>query len=457
MPATIEAPVLIFVSPNGNDQNPGTQALPLRTFEEAVRRLQPLWGKLQRIKLAPGTYILPASPSITSIFLGQAAGVNGEPLVVEGAFADQIGSRQIQGAAQGSLTFTGTAVVADTLIGSRLRFTSGPAMGQAHVVTGNGANTLTVKASFSPVPVDGDSFVIERPAVEIVYPTGMSFYGGGASLLVLMGLRFRPQNAAERLRSGLKRRAGELPFFQLSGGLQAYAEGCEWNMDGGIFQVVEQATLRAGDVAGLITQGLLSSLDSEVTDLGCYAHNGLPASPQVNGAAGFRASNGFISGPWMLRKIGVNAQGGGLTFFSTSAKECSFTCDGFYRASYIEVYGPGRIENAPGDAAFKVSHGGRLRLFQIEVLKAKGSAIIADEGSLVLLEEGVTGTGNVQYGVWANNGAQIRADAKTNVTGTKGNLRLGIPETPRSWTEAEDPKGISDPITFTRIKKIPQS
>lgn len=436
--------VRIHVSPNGNDQNPGTPDQPLRTFEEAVRRLQPLWSKQQRIKLEPGTYTLPALPSIFSVSLGQAVGAEGEPLVIEGAFADQIGNRQVTTAAGASLTFAGNPVRPDTLMGSRLRFTSGPAAGQVHVVTGNSANTLTVKSAFSPVPAAGNSFVIERPAVEIVYPQGMTFYGGGASLLVLVGLRFRPQKPS----------VGN--FFQFSGGLQIYAEGCEWNMNGGIFQVVEQSTLNAGGVGGLIALGLLSSLDNEILDLGCYACNGLKASPQVDGAAGFRASNGFISGSWVFQKIGVNVQGGGLTLFNPVAKACSFTCDGFYGTAHLELRGPGRIENAPEDAAgkvdaVKVSHGGHLRIVDMEINGAV-NAIFADEESLVFLER-VTGTGKARFGVTADNGTRVRADADTNVTGKSGDILLSRHR--HSWSEAQVPAGITDAATFTRIEKLP--
>jgi hypothetical protein len=101
-------------------------------------------------------------------------------------------------------------------------------------------------------------------------------------------------------------------------------------------------------------------------------------------------------------------------------------------------------------------------MLDMEILNAKGtgrsgdtrgSAVVVDEDSLALLS-GVTGTGNTQYGVRADHGARVRADAKTKVTGAKGDIRVGgaVGGVTHSWSQV--PAGISDPATFTRIEKL---
>jgi len=80
-----------YVSPNGNDAAPGTQAKPFATLARAQQAARPIVGKKTvTINLRAGTYYLPAPLVLTSADSGTKAApvtyqaYNGEPVVVSG-------------------------------------------------------------------------------------------------------------------------------------------------------------------------------------------------------------------------------------------------------------------------------------------------------------------------------------------------------------------------------------
>jgi len=432
--------ILIFVSSSGADSNPGTKDQPLLTFEEAIRRLQPLWRRQQRIKLLPGTYTI--SKPVLEIYLGQLVGAEAGRLVIEGGFSSVAGDRKVTATSAGShpvsVTDATLALAADALVGARLRFTSGVLSGQAYLVAANTNNTLTVNGSLSAAPAPGDSFVIERPNVTLEPDFGMAFYGSSATQLVMLGLRFHPK------------KTGPNAFFQLSGGMQVWAEGCEWDMNGGIFQVVEHCILTAGGVQGL---AVVDDVATPLRSSGCYIQNGFKGGKAVDEAAGFRASQGFIWGSWVARNTDINVQGGGM-LLTLTANGCGLTVDGFYGSSYLELTGPGWIADVPDQDAIQVSRGGHLKVSNMEIRNAKLNAIFVDQDSLALLRV-TRGKGNQQFGLRADHGARVRIETRSgsptvSMTGALGDILLG--STKHSWSEV--PAGISDPATFTRIESM---
>jgi hypothetical protein len=79
------------------------------------------------------------------------------------------------------------------------------------------------------------------------------------------------------------------------------------------------------------------------------------------------------------------------------------------------------IVNSPGDAV--VFDGSRGTLDRVTINDSVGNAIAADGGFLDMLS--VQGTGNGGLGLSASDGAIVRADASTSVTGTGGDLQSG--------------------------------
>lgn len=239
MEALAEKDILIFVSTSGKDTNPGTQARPIRTFGEAVRRLQPLWLKKQRIIFAPGRYEVgktdAVDPKMFYIHLGHQVGGEGEPLVIQGAFKTEL-SGVVQ--TQEGNTFTDKSLSLlgpDKHAGARVRFISGPLTGQAYLIHGNIGKTIKVVGTLGQGIV-GARYVIERPAVIIEYEQGLVFEGGGATELFMTGINWMPKDA----------KAGAKNFFQVNGGIKLFAEGCEWDMRGGIFQASQTANVIFG-------------------------------------------------------------------------------------------------------------------------------------------------------------------------------------------------------------------
>jgi hypothetical protein len=72
------------------------------------------------------------------------------------------------------------------------------------------------------------------------------------------------------------------------------------------------------------------------------------------------------------------------------------------------------IVNSPSDAV--VFHGSRGALDHVTINASTGNAVVSDGGFLDMIS--VQGTGNGGLGLLASDGALVRADANTNVTGT---------------------------------------
>lgn len=448
MEALAEQDVFIFVSTTGNDTNPGTQDAPLRSFEEAVRRLRPLWRKKQRIILAPGTYKIgdggPTKHPDFMVRLGQRVGAEAEPLVIQGAFT-KLHAGTVSAAAGNTLTDPALAgATLDRFAGARVRFTSGTPTGRAYVVGESRADTLTLVTPVlndkgQAVDPKGAGYVIERPAVTVEYERSLTFEGGGATWLFMTGVRWRPRNAA----------LGAANFFMLNGGLKLHAEACEWDMRGGIFQASQTANVTFD--GGLFQQLPDEAAAAEPLTLpgadGSYVHSGFSEfGIRVTDAAllgGRLAARGTAAG------MGVAAAGGQIALDVVS-RRCKFTSNGQEGNSFL-AFNSGTVNDAAGDAVTATA-GARLVMYNVAVNGAKGNGVVVEEGAYAALSA-VTGTNNDGHGLSAGHGARVQADAFCTVTGKpqKGvatDIRLGGATHP--WSDVD--AGIWD-TTFARIDR----
>lgn len=157
----------------GDDANPGTQALPVRTLLRAVALIPAYWEGIMRIWLvSPGTYSQPGDDVLillpgrggNPVYVSQ----NTQLLEIVGGFTDAAGGPQTvtaSGPGSGEVTAAGLPGAPDTYAGDRIRTLSGASPGATSLICENdpgGVVTVqdgAVASSLGP----GDTFVIERP------------------------------------------------------------------------------------------------------------------------------------------------------------------------------------------------------------------------------------------------------------------------------------------------------
>lgn len=176
-----------FIDPtSGSDAALGTQARPLKSTTEALRRLFAFgWKGKPRIHYL-GIDNLGTNPKI----LLPDVGVSGacEPIMFTGtsARADAgdgtltvTGSTAGSGQTFGTVTVGGTPWSSNNRQGCILRFTSGARAGFEYFVATNTNNTLTLAGSIS-TPTNGDTFVLERPAAGWRWTGRLTIVGSGS-------------------------------------------------------------------------------------------------------------------------------------------------------------------------------------------------------------------------------------------------------------------------------------
>lgn len=163
---------------NGNDANPGTQALPVKTVFRMSKLSQsiPYYAGLMHLHFAPGTY--PLDQDITSFLLPARQGEvnnatlargNAQCLSFIGAYQNAgFGTRAVTAVTANSIADNTLVVAPDTIFGLRIRMLTGAAAGRTFCIADNTVGgvlkTLTDPLN-APVVAPGDQFVIERPSV----------------------------------------------------------------------------------------------------------------------------------------------------------------------------------------------------------------------------------------------------------------------------------------------------
>lgn len=157
----------------GNNNNPGTQALPVQTLAKLIS-LIPIGGyaKSCQLHMAPGTYLWndPNSPGIHGI--NKLAGVGASPPVIVGAYSPVAGPFTVTAVNADSSLEVGGAFVADQYFGvPRMRIVSGPGAGVTGMCAGNTTTALLPSAPLNGPPGSGANvgvgsvIILETPSV----------------------------------------------------------------------------------------------------------------------------------------------------------------------------------------------------------------------------------------------------------------------------------------------------
>ena len=188
--------VLIFVNNEiGNDTNAGTSSAPLATADEAFRRLPPVWHRRAEITFANTRRDYRMSSD--AVYFGTPIGPDASPLVIRGGYEDLFVVRATSGST-GDQIITTIDVPDDELIGAVITRLAGAgsAIGTAISIRGNGrgANSFIALQRSIGAVVRGETFKVQRPAVNLV-PTeslNLTSHDGRSLNCTLIGIRVAP-------------------------------------------------------------------------------------------------------------------------------------------------------------------------------------------------------------------------------------------------------------------------
>jgi hypothetical protein len=164
---------------NGDDSNGGTQAAPLRSYDEALRRTM-----ADGVSTPTAIVLVPTGVAYTQTFV--PSGPITAPAVVMSDLGNPASfTTELAQAAQagtGANVVVGAGLIIDAHRGQTLRMTSGAAAGQRRTVRNNTATDITPSRGFTPAPAPGDTFVVERPSVLLEVPANPAAFVGVATL-----------------------------------------------------------------------------------------------------------------------------------------------------------------------------------------------------------------------------------------------------------------------------------
>lgn len=154
----------------GNDNNPGTLAQPVLTFNRGLQLLPEVYKKACRLILAPGAYTVPdgavqmprAEGPFASTFLVMGPGDGGRTVLANGTEAAG-GSPRV---------FTDAAApfgAVDSLVGYWVRVTSGAQINQRRQIKSNTASVVTTNTDMPGNIANLDTFTIEKPSAIVTF------------------------------------------------------------------------------------------------------------------------------------------------------------------------------------------------------------------------------------------------------------------------------------------------
>lgn len=203
--------IVIFANTvTGNDANPGTVALPVKTLDGIVALLPVGHKKLCRA-FVTGPILTWTGIAGNNGCLWPPHPIGGlaEPLTIIGSFVDSgLGERtstavSVLAGAQGVLVTDNTIVTGlDTWQGFRFRATTGAAAGlYAAIATNTVGGAFTLLVPTLPGFANGDKFVVEQPATTLQHNSANALRLHGPDALGLYGLStafldFEPEGSA---------------------------------------------------------------------------------------------------------------------------------------------------------------------------------------------------------------------------------------------------------------------
>lgn len=431
----------IFLSPTGNDANPGTLALPVRTIGGALARvpvgytfpvvLQALPGVYDSIT-APGgafaveyTFAQPAAnggtfpPPCISLVGGFSAvtNANGSQFVTSAPSA--AGPNGI-----GTTLPTGAVLVADEYLGAQLVITActtASLVGQMVPVGMNdAAGNFRIPIASAPIPA-GTTFRLVRPNAEFPYQTRVVLSAGGGVAQVA-GVRFRRDNLALTLTvldvevtHGVVDFAGcEFDFAQGAGVIT----GLSTNYDGIAIMAQQAFELIGQTFASLAVDGVTPSL----VVAGCYAFAGTFAA-NARGLFSVPAqSNGKVLIASVFKNLDVTHSLGGF--------QCE-SCEGVNSRISLGAFGvttgdirTSRLRDAAAGVGTPVilQNNNQIAIATVAVDNfSTVSALSINTGSAVAASTVVgAGAAGSTRGWVLSNVARVSMNTGTTVTGTSG-------------------------------------
>jgi hypothetical protein len=388
---TLGANVRMYVDgATGSDSNPGTQALPLRTFGVALSRLGAVatWGAACELHVAAGTY---TTAGTLAFRCGIPSGINGQVLTIVGAFSTtQAGATTAT--ATNTVTDTALAMPVNGHVGERVRFTSGAAAGTIYSIASNTATRLTLLSDspISPAPGIGDTWVVEAPAVEL---DCVNFELRSGSLAML-GVFVNASGA-----------------ISLETGTTLYAESCKYTA----------AAFTGSDGASVVLQGLDLAMPGANNSAGT---DNFYAGSFFSGGALQLDSHGTLYGNLVARTCPVSLLSCSVGELGAFDTDKAITLN---RNSVLVAGGaPSQIHGA-GVSGILAEDGSSVTLSNggtVTISGCGGSAVFLD-GSRASLA-GLVGTLNTGAGVSVQGGSDCVVDGGTvTVTGTAGDIEIG--------------------------------
>lgn len=406
----------IFVNATtGSDVNTlGTAADPFQTLDRALRSVPAKWIGFCRIWLAAGDYSITGQQGTSGIrndFLGMPVGVNAHPMTWYGEFTDVSGTLTAVVGSSATQAVIAGALTPDDFLGATVLVLTGAAAGTRIGVRGNTAtDILFINGANNPIGI-GDTFRVERPAVNIKLDGDVSLWGlygnmNGTAGLNLKGIKFDLQGK-ELLLSGI-------------------AVGCvgvEFDCGGGLVYV---------EAAKLHTQPVWNDPDVQTFDeyfAGIYFNGGGPGYYNL----------GLFEGALVYDTCVFNQCS---VFLSGSASELSLQSMELANDSYVFMDGPANFRHADGavrgrarnitpgsgqTGAINIYQGMGQAIWGIDFGNITGDAItIRGAGSASLKDLGnIAATTVTGFGIVSDEMSRGKRISGVAVTGTAGDTQVG--------------------------------
>jgi len=412
---------IVFVdSATGNDANPGTATQPVQTLKRGMELVPPSHKRSSILSLLPGSYVWPTGMSFV---VPNAVGPKASPFVLLGAFTDELGTVAATAGSTDVVLATTQNVGLDAYRGAYLLCVVGANAGRRRQITGNTAgpnSAFSVNASFQAVIGVGDTFIVERPAVDIELqsgPTVPNIMGDGRNM-GMKGLHFF--NATFR----------QLFFDRVT----LIVEACTFE---NVFPNTATGVFLPRSIAIPWTNmGVNNPFSSLRIEAGVYVTGGgLAASNNGGNISGFVVADfsdfyGVSGGALQLFNFNARAaqcfvQGNAASVFFQARPTPRASIDGdLYGAVYglIDVSGGAALgedaDEFPGAAGIDLSN------------NSVGPGIRVKGRSYAFMDD-VGGAGNATYGIEATRMSQTATNGTCTVTGTLNNTLVGA--TPKAY------------------------
>jgi hypothetical protein len=419
--ATITAsPTLrkLYISTTGNDGNPGTFALPMRTPRAAwLKATTGRWGGRNQIVAAAGTYTLDTANGIS--YAG-AMGVegNGSPISIVGDVTDEQGTRTVTSASATGTVFTDStlSMTTDEYVGATILCVTGANAGRRAHIRSNDATSLTLQNKFPNAISIGNTFKIQRPSVIFTIPAASSaIFGHTNGYIGLKNIKFSFTASTSTL--------------VVVDGASVCCEGVEMAMNGGSI-IVNGFGRLLNPSTGPWAQDLTNNPFSSLRACGVFFNGGSGGSILVGNQAVLGGPAG--AGLHVFSSVLTSTLGAGSRIQLQNPIGVS---SGFSLTnnSYLQITDgnagalPGAFSAPPAFASLTspiiLSNGSYADISQLALTNMTGPCIKVDKLSRATLVTVTGTTGNTDVGLQVTSMSQIKQTTCT-VTGVTGDTRV---------------------------------